>query len=693
MKLKNVLPKLILLSIFAVFVTACSSDDDYGSNEPINDGGSSGDGYGDGDDGGSTDTPTTFEVISESESHTTLEQALIDADLVDAINEADYTIFAPTDAAFDEVDLSGLTSEEITNVLLNHVVAGTTASADLSTTYLKSLAKESLSGNDNALSLYVNVGEDVTLNGTSKVTTPDIEASNGVVHVVDKVISIPDVTTFATADPTFATLVEALTRDDQPDFVTTLSSFDTPAPFTVFAPTNEAFTTLLSELDGVETLADIDGETLTTTLNTHVISGSNITSSNLPSGTVQTLGEPFDLDGTIITDQNGRSIEIVVTDVQAGNGIVHVVDAVILPDLDLGPIATGNSKTYDLGSVGGSSVSGTATFKEMNDNSITVELDLDGTPDGGEHPAHIHFNSVVETGGIARSLTSVDGSTGKSSTNFSALDDSSSISYDDLLDYDGHINVHLSSDDLTVVAQGDVGGNELTETTKTYTLNEADVSGISGTAEFAKRANGTALLTVTLEGTDAGDVHPSHIHANDVVTGGESIVDLTAVDGGTGIAMTHIAEFNDGNPLSYNDILTLDAHINVHLSGTEMSTYIAEGNIGSNEGQTQTVNYDVTNSGSSAYTFNGGSFTNASNPDLTLKRGRTYTFTVNASGHPFYINTVNTTGSDNAYTSGVTNNGASDGTITFTVPDDAPDTLYYNCSIHSMMNGTITITD
>ena len=584
MKLKNVLPKLILLSIFAVFVTACSSDDDYGSNEPINDGGSSGDGYGDDDDDGSTAAPTTFEVISESESHTTLEQALIDADLVDAINEADYTIFAPTDAAFDEVDLSGLTSEEITNVLLNHVVAGTTASADLSTTYLKSLAKESLSGDDNALSLYVNVGEDVTLNGTSKVTTPDIEASNGVVHIVDKVISIPDVTTFATADPTFATLVEALTRDDQPDFVTTLSSFDTSAPFSVFAPTNDAFTTLLSDLDGVETLADIDGETLTTTLNTHVVSESNITSSNLPSGTVQTLGEPFDLDGTTITDQNGRSIEIVVTDVQAGNGIVHVVDAVILPDLDLGPIATGNSKTYDLGSVGGSSVSGTATFKEMNDNSITVELDLDGTPDGGEHPAHIHFNSVVETGGIARSLTSVDGSTGKSSTNFSALDDGSSISYDDLLDYDGHINVHLSSDDLTVVAQGDIGGNELTGATKTYTLNEADV-----TAE--------------------------------------------------------------------------------------------------------TVNYDVTNSGASAYTFNGGGFTNASNPDLTLERGKTYTFTVDAPGHPFYINTVNTTGSNDAYTSGVTNNGVSSATITFTVPTDAPDTLYYNCEFHSAMNGTINIID
>jgi transforming growth factor-beta-induced protein len=147
------------------------------------------------------------------------------------------------------------------------------------------------------------------------------------------VITIPDVTTFATGDPTFEILVQALTRDDQPDFVGTLSSFETPAPFTVFAPTNDAFAALLTLL-GVETLADIEGPTLTSVLNTHVIAGSILRSNNLPSGTVETLGETFELNGTIITDQNGRDIEIVVTDVQAGNGVVHVVSSVILPDLN-----------------------------------------------------------------------------------------------------------------------------------------------------------------------------------------------------------------------------------------------------------------------------------------------------------------------------------------------------------------------
>ena len=64
---------------------------------------------------------------------------------------------------------------------------------------------------------------------------------------------------------------------------------------------------------------------------------------------------------------------------------------------------------------------------------------------------------------------------------------------------------------------------------------------------------------------------------------------------------------------------------------------------------------------------------------------------MNVSGHPFYIKTVQETGSGNAYNNGVTNNGAVNGTITFTVPNDAPNTLFYNCEFHSPQTGIITI--
>ena len=74
-----------------------------------------------------------------------------------------------------------------------------------------------------------------------------------------------------------------------------------------------------------------------------------------------------------------------------------------------------------------------------------------------------------------------------------------------------------------------------------------------------------------------------------------------------------------------------------------------------------------------------------------LKKGLTYEFTIDASGHPFYINTTNTTGTGSAYNNGVTNNGTQDGVIIFKVDMNAPATLHYNCQYHSSMNGVINI--
>jgi hypothetical protein len=97
-------------------------------------------------------------------------------------------------------------------------------------------------------------------------------------------------------------------------------------------------------------------------------------------------------------------------------------------------------------------------------------------------------------------------------------------------------------------------------------------------------------------------------------------------------------------------------------------------------------NYQVTNAGAGAYTIDG-----VSNPSLTLVRNQTYFFTVNASGHPFWIKTAATTGTGDQYNTGVTNNGDDVGGITFTVPSTAPNTLYYICQFHSAMGGTITV--
>jgi len=104
----------------------------------------------------------------------------------------------------------------------------------------------------------------------------------------------------------------------------------------------------------------------------------------------------------------------------------------------------------------------------------------------------------------------------------------------------------------------------------------------------------------------------------------------------------------------------------------------------------QTV-FNVTNSGASAYLFSGAA--NGLNPTLTLVRGITYTFNVNATGHPFWIKTAQTTGTGNAYNTGVTNNGDDVGVITFTPAVGSPNTLYYICQVHGIMAGTINIVD
>lgn len=100
------------------------------------------------------------------------------------------------------------------------------------------------------------------------------------------------------------------------------------------------------------------------------------------------------------------------------------------------------------------------------------------------------------------------------------------------------------------------------------------------------------------------------------------------------------------------------------------------------------ASFTVINSGASAYTING-----SNNPTLNLIRGFTYYFNVNATGHPFWIKTAQVTGTGSDYSTGVTNNGTSNGTVTFQIPFDAPSTLYYICQFHASMTGVINISD
>lgn len=362
------------------------------------------------------------------------------------------------------------------------------------------------------------------------------------------------------------------------------------------------------------------------------------------------------------------------------------------------PAAESDSKTYVLGSVDDPDISGTAKFITFSNDSTVIELKLDNTLDGAMHPAHIHFNTAAEGGDIALNLTSVDGSTGESSTTVTTLADGSAISYNELLEYDGYINVHLSIDELgTLVAQGDIGQNELIGNSKEYVLNSVDIPEIDGTATFFERKNGEALAIIMLNNTPADGMHPGHIHANSAAEGGDILFTFNPVVGATGISRTNVAMLDDGTAFGYADVLIVDGYINIHLSMEDLGTLVAQGNIGANEsnetGEEMSKDFTVTNSGTMSYVFNSDDVTDLANPDLTLKRGETYTFAVNASGHPFFIKSVQGNTNTNAFNEGVTNNGTQNGTVTFVVPLNAPDTLFYNCQFHSMMTGTLNIVD
>ena len=177
------------------------------------------------------------------------------------------------------------------------------------------------------------------MNGGASVSAANLLALNGVVHVVNEVVTIPNVVTLAAANPDFGNLAAALTQEDLLGVLSTEAG-TAPAPFTVFAPNNDAFQNFLDEdpNDGFNTIQDVlDLPFLSDVLTYHVLSGAvragDITDGIMP-GTVQgetiTINTP---DGVTITDQNGRVVNIIATDFTGSNGVIHVLDNVILPTL------------------------------------------------------------------------------------------------------------------------------------------------------------------------------------------------------------------------------------------------------------------------------------------------------------------------------------------------------------------------
>ena len=270
---------------------------------------------------------TVVDIIVDSPDHETLEAAVIAADLAGTLSgDGPFTVFAPTDAAFDMLpdglleDLLADPEGDLTDILLYHVVGAEALSTDLS----DGQEVETLLGED----VMVTINMDGVFINDAQVTVADVMADNGVVHVIDMVL-VPAMQPETVVDiivdsPDHETLEAAVIAAD---LAGTLSG---DGPFTVFAPTDEAFANLPSGLL-TELLADPQGN-LTDILLYHVV-GAEALSADLSDGQeIETLlGEnvlvTINMDGVFI-----NNAQVTVVDLMADNGVVHVIDAVLIPE-------------------------------------------------------------------------------------------------------------------------------------------------------------------------------------------------------------------------------------------------------------------------------------------------------------------------------------------------------------------------
>ena len=217
----------------------------------------------------------------------------------------------------------------------------------------------------------------------------------------------------------------------------------------------------------------------------------------------------------------------------------------------------------------------------------------------------------------------------------------------------------------------------------TLYYNSEDSSSMSGIINITGSGDTTApqINEVTPVTTPTTDTTPQYSFSSDEA----GTITITGASSATtnAIVGTNTITFNALSSGTYNNIT-----IKVTDSAGNDSNILTVNNFTIAESI-----FSVTSSGSSSYLISeNGVSLSGNNPSISLQRGKYYVFNINASGHPFNINTQNSTGTSYLYSSGITGQGAQSGSLTFSVPQSAPNTLYYNCQYHSSMAGIINIT-
>jgi transforming growth factor-beta-induced protein len=282
-------------------------------------------------------SPGTLAEVAQANGFNALLAAAAKADLVGALNGPDkLTVFAPTDDAFNGLAkrlgfpdatalVTALSKDQLSKILRYHLLAGEVLKAQVPlNTAIVTLQGGKFSVKTSGADLLIT---DELLRDTKLVST-DVPASNGVIHVVDSVLlpeGVLNIVQTAQANPTFSKLVGAVV---QADLVGALSG---PGPLTVFAPIDAAFDAIAG------TVASLTKAQLTTVLTYHVV-GAKVLAADIPFGSaIPTLaGQTITINaGTppTIKDTSTTAAKIVATDVLTSNGVIHVIDKVLIPAL------------------------------------------------------------------------------------------------------------------------------------------------------------------------------------------------------------------------------------------------------------------------------------------------------------------------------------------------------------------------
>lgn len=326
MNLKYTLRKFLLLlltPLFAVLLmTACSVDDDGPGTNTDQD-------------------PNLVELAQSDNDFSILVDVIIELELDETLTSGNYTVFAPTNAAFNSLPdglLDQLTTEQLTDIITYHVTGGSVPSTALDPQQDVTMLNEERT-------LVQSSAAGVLVNGSANVVNANLQASNGYIHAIDKVLlpkeirvmaEGPSLVEVAEENGNFETLIDLA---ENVGLTTTLQFL---GPFTAFAPTDDAFAAL--DVNP----ADLTAEQLQYVLSYHVLQG------EVPSSALETAQAVPSAAGELLYITAGESgvfvngsSEVTIPDVNATNGIIHVIDSVLLPNAFI-PVTGIVAKNYDL---------------------------------------------------------------------------------------------------------------------------------------------------------------------------------------------------------------------------------------------------------------------------------------------------------------------------------------------------------